>query len=101
MFCRLIRRLPSTTPVPTPFNTKCLHAALSVFLFTASLYKRSFSVEESYQAMADEKVVRCFAQVKKSLRDEWIVSYFSPVFGTPSINQLFYMKAKADVQVSF
>ena len=93
VFCQLIRRLPKRNP----FNIKCLHMGLSVLFTTASIYKKCFSAEENLVPMADERVDRMFATVEKLVKDVWIDSNFTPVFGAPGNRG--YSTAKDDVQV--
>ena len=96
IFCRLIKRLST----PTPINTKLLHRALTLWFYSASKYKQLCAHDENLAKMAEERIERELIQVKNSLTDDWIVSHFSEKFGSPMIRSKVYSSGKEDIKVS-
>ena len=69
-------------PAKTPLSTALLHALLALLLQAASKFEGcSTAADSAKSAWISGKLEKMWPELTLSLLDEWIVKYYTPVFG--------------------
>ena len=84
---------------PIPSKVTALHNLLSVLLYSSAKLKECCLSEHSRTTTINENLASMWKDLKKLLLDEWIVKYYSPTFGNPTVTN--FRSAKTDIEVKW